>query len=326
METVEVRKNKLDWRFEQREKFIPVWKKQQEKERKARLKRLDLLRGFRLYPETPEAENDLVQSVGFCFECGDDVVVEPESQEVVCVFCGRVWGRSTTQEHIPIQEENVNEGHAEGSYSPTGHLDYENSLGSKNDRNSLADVLSPDEMPEEARLILEESSRRKKVVMDALTDDEDVTVKAPTTPKHDPFTWGRSNHLRVTFLAPLIRELKKFGSEFMKKHELRGNHWFANELGCYLEDMGEYYLGGMGKEYCNPWRTAAAVFTLMFRDVYRARYYKIRDEMGNDGGVKTRFPELCLSDAALEEYDDKLHRASPKWKNCHLNVLPKLEG
>lgn len=233
----------------------------------------------------PSDIEELARELNECLECHHKPLSHDEvSGEVYCKKCAVVWGRDIEACRIPFEEESSERGHSESHYSPGSHLDFENGLGSNTNRSAVADVLG---------------SRK------------------------DPFDWTRARSMHVSFTAPLIKDLKKFGSEFMKKHALDEktndhHHWFADQLGIYLQKIGEYYLQGMGKQWCDPWRMAAAMFSLMFRDVYPLRYQKIRDEMGNDG-MKARFPELCLPSEVLEYYGLLL-------KNCHPNVLPKLEN
>jgi hypothetical protein len=294
-------------------KFRSVWRLKHEEEKKDRLKRLELLRGHRLYPSMLEEEESLVQTVGYCFGCGDDVVTDPETLEVVCVCCGRVWGKSAGENRIPIEEDNVAGGHAEGSYNPITHLEFLGGLGSKVDTFLAADVLGDcGDMPEEVRLKLEE-----EMLVQFLLTGKRLTVKNGKF--RSPFALSRASHAQVPLTNSLLKELLTLGSDFCKKHGFyrsRDLHklWFSDQVGLNLIDVGRFYASGRGKKP-DVWRLAASIFCLLFRQCFPERYNSIR--FGNDGESEKKFPELCLPDATLKYYEVIL-------ESCNPSVLPVL--
>jgi hypothetical protein len=138
-----------------------------------------------------------------------------------------------------------------------------------------------------------------------------------------PLNRSRAKSMRVRLDNPLVARLLACGSSFCKKHGLKEkrndfHRRFAEQMGIDLRLMGEWYVHGLGKLWCDPWRVAASVFCLLFRESFPDRYMKIRCEMDKKE-VQDKFPELCLPEETITYYGLVL-------QSCNPPILPKLNS
>jgi hypothetical protein len=277
-----------------------------------------LLKGFRLYPSSLEEEELQVQTTGFCSSCGEDVITDPESLEVVCIGCGRVWGRSTAEDRIPFEESGVDSGHSEQHWNPEGRLVYGKNLGV---HQTLEDL-------DIARILGGKRGGNEDLNRSLIHCTMPMAYKRALQVK------------RVKLDHPQVMRLLKLGSELCKKHGLKekGNEAFerfAQQVGINLRYAGSWCIA-YGKPWADPSLFAASIFTAEFRKHYPDRYMQIRTKIAEedlelqklkaqaqivDGvdmlpkleaklearkekllkdGMRAKYPEFCLSEAMLK--------------------------
>jgi hypothetical protein len=252
----------------------------------------------------------LAQEFRTCLKCGEDLIVSNDDKhEWVCKNCGHVWGSEQADVQIPFEDSSSETGHSEGQYSPEGHMDLGKNLGGQVTRNLNADIIEDpfEDMPEELRMQLKEKLFLEELLGHSIKNNS-----------HDPFTWSRSNQLRVPLTHPLIQKFLMEARRLCNKYDLhkRGNvdHiCFGDQLAIQLRRIADFYINGGNELHFDPALITMGLFCLRFKQTYPSKYESYRSQKD----AKEQNPELFLSPNFMR-YCEGLY------KNCRPIELPTL--
>lgn len=178
----------------------------------------------------PVDVEDLAREWNACMECGGKLARDPETRELVCTDCGRVWGREVLEERIPFGED-TDDGHSESHWNPGSDLSDAHGLGT-------CQGSKPPGKP---------ASRQSFAIL-GKTVDKPVRIKCPHC--KNVFEWNnlplraqQTTMIVEKYEHPKIGTLLRFGRQRAKEwgYDVASDrsHVFKNQYGEIVRIVGE---------------------------------------------------------------------------------------